>query len=198
MRFVIVEVQSDSCVLTKLQHYNHIARVKIETGEAAYKSYVERYTPEQIRIANIARKELNRKSAAKSGKKLKYPEIKDERVVTRPRNAFIQFVTNRATSADFNNILSKDRMKLIGAEWKEMSADEKAVRIFVIHLQVNHLLTVLLDRNTRIWPSRTRIATLRNTRTLTATICLRKADQPHSRRQQQLKLPSSEYDSVNR
>jgi len=109
-----------------IEHYNHLARVKSETSEAAYKSYVERHTPEEIRIANVARKELNKKYPTKPGKKLKYPEIKDERVVTRPRNAFIQYVTNRASSPDFNNIRAVDRMKLIGAEWKELSASEKA------------------------------------------------------------------------
>lgn len=101
--------------------------MKIENGRAEYKKFVESYTPEEIRLANNARKELNRKIPSAPGKKPRYPEIKDERVVTRPRNAFIQFVTNRATSADFNNIMAKDRMKLIGAEWKALNAEEKAV-----------------------------------------------------------------------
>lgn len=114
--------------LTQIQHYNHIARVKLETAQAEYKKYVERHTPEEIRIANNARKELNRKFPTKYGKQVKYPEIQDERVVTRPRNSYIQFASIRATSGDFKNIMAKDRMKLLGQEWKELSAEEKQVR----------------------------------------------------------------------
>lgn len=113
-----------------MQHYNHLARVKIEESEAAYKSFVERHTPDEIRLANIARRELNRKAPTGARKAPKYPEIRDERVVKQPRSAYIQFVTNRATSMDFNNILAKDRMKLLGQEWKELSAEEKSVRTF--------------------------------------------------------------------
>lgn len=50
-------------------------------------------------------------------------------MVGRPSSAYIHFVTNRTTSSDFNGIQAKDRMKLIGQEWKSLSEDEKNVRI---------------------------------------------------------------------
>ncbi|CZT16636.1 uncharacterized protein RCC_02471 [Ramularia collo-cygni] len=109
-----------------IEHYNHIARLKTEAANAAYKRYVESYTPEQIRQANAARKQLNKKNPTKAGKGLKYREIQDERIVTRPRNSFILFALSRLPSADFKNILAKDRMQLIGKEWNALSADEKA------------------------------------------------------------------------
>lgn len=115
-------------LLTQTQHYNHIARVKVEKDQAEYKRWVESHTPDEIRKANAARTELNRKLPSKNGRKAKYPEIVDERVVSRPRNAFIHFFLNRTNSGDLKNLKAKDRMKLLAQEWQELSQGEKSVR----------------------------------------------------------------------
>jgi hypothetical protein len=65
-----------------------------------------------------------------SSKLVKYSnlrEIPDERKVFRPRTAFSQFVKDRITDADFNGIALGERAKLMAAEWRALSEDEKKV-----------------------------------------------------------------------
>lgn len=40
-------------------------------------------------------------------------------------NAFVIFCATRQKSGDFRNIATTERVKLIGQEWKALSADEK-------------------------------------------------------------------------
>jgi hypothetical protein len=54
-------------------------------------------------------------------------EIPDERKVFRPRTAFSQFVKDRIADADFNGIALGQRAKLLAAEWRALSEDEKKV-----------------------------------------------------------------------
>jgi hypothetical protein len=42
-------------------------------------------------------------------------------------NAFVIFCATRQKSGDFRNIATTERVKLIGQEWKALSADEKEV-----------------------------------------------------------------------
>jgi hypothetical protein len=111
----------------KFQHYNHLAHTQTEANQAAYKTWVESHTPEQISFANNARRSLRRKLGDKVKGTSKYKPIKDERLVKRPVTSYLQFSINRQASGDFRNIPVSERSKLISKEWKALSEGEKKV-----------------------------------------------------------------------
>lgn len=113
----------------EIEHYNHIARVAKEKGLAEYKAWVESHTPEQIIAANRARMKLRRDFTPK-GKKhaYKWPLIHDERAVKKALTPYMQFARSRLSSGDFKNIPLLEGAKLVGQEWKALSAGEKMVR----------------------------------------------------------------------
>jgi hypothetical protein len=110
------------------EHYNHVANQQKAQFESEYASWLNKYTPDQIRLANNARTTLRRKLSA--GTKLrsrKYSAIKDDRLVKGPQSAYILFVSERYGSGDFKNIKTGDATKLISQEWKELTGSEKKV-----------------------------------------------------------------------
>jgi hypothetical protein len=112
------------------EHYNHVAKTLNQTRVEEYRAWVESHTPEQIRLANAARSRMRKMMQDSSSKLVKYSnlrEIPDERKVFRPRTAFSQFVKDRITDADFNGIALGQRAKLLAAEWRALSEDEKKV-----------------------------------------------------------------------
>ncbi|KAF2472001.1 uncharacterized protein BDR25DRAFT_221485 [Lindgomyces ingoldianus] len=110
------------------EHYNHLANERAAAQQAEYKRWVLSHTPEQIRIANLARLNLRRRVPTTAGKR-KYPphtsKIKDDRQVKRPSSAYLRFATERNTSGDMKSIAKSEVMKLIGNEWNALSASEK-------------------------------------------------------------------------
>ncbi|KAK5149227.1 hypothetical protein LTR04_007318 [Oleoguttula sp. CCFEE 6159] len=111
------------------EHYNHLANERKAEMEAEYKTWVESHTPEQVRIANKARRRIlhlmAKKSAAAQG--LSHPRIiKDERQLKRPTSAFALFYTERFASNDFKGIPRvSDAARLTSEEWKALSEGEK-------------------------------------------------------------------------
>lgn len=82
---------------------------------------MESYTPEQIRLANIARKALRNKGE----KRVRL--IRDERQVAVPRNPYMFYYLDRQRSGDFKGIGIGDSGRLAGSEWKTLTALEKKV-----------------------------------------------------------------------
>lgn len=58
----------------------------------------------------------------------KWRHIVDERAPKRGMTPYLAFNVNRRASGDFNGITIIEGAKLIGQEWKALSADEKKVR----------------------------------------------------------------------
>jgi len=97
----------------------------------AYKKWIDSHTPEEIRLANNARKSLKRMGVkgadAKHSKK--YPLLMDPRLPKRPSPAWTLFVTSRWQSGDFKGINITDATKQIMKEWRALPASERKVRI---------------------------------------------------------------------
>lgn len=112
------------------QQLNHQANENKAANQAAYKKWVESYTPDQIRLANIARKALQRKVPSPTGKKSSrrgVVQIHDDRQVKRPQSAYFKFTLDRKASGDFKGIALGDVAKQVTKEWNELSAGEKKV-----------------------------------------------------------------------
>ena len=110
----------DRTRLTPPQHYNQQAKQDIEAKAVAYKAWIVSHTPEQIRIANIARSSLKRRFG------LKNDRLIDERTPAKS-SAYILFVTDRLTSGEFSGITQTERVKLVSNEWKALNPAEKKV-----------------------------------------------------------------------
>ena len=79
-------------------------------------------------MANIARAYLRRKyKEDKVGKGQRWKKLEDDRLPLLPRSAFFRFAHDRRESGDFKNIPLTEGAKLIGQEWKALSASEKKV-----------------------------------------------------------------------
>ena len=115
------------CVLPhvdQIQHYNHLANESNAQKQRDNKAWVEQYTPDQIRIANLARHRLRTSFA----KVKAYPNIPDARQVKRPANIYACFVAERMASGDLKHILiRKGAAKLIADEWRALNDTEKQV-----------------------------------------------------------------------
>lgn len=116
------------------QHYNHLAHTAREAAAADYKRWVESHSPEEIKLANSARKKLRKVDDKKSPKK--WSAIEDERLAKRPVTSYVHFSISRQASGDFNNIKIGERAKLISQEWKALDAEEKQVSDDVSSLQI--------------------------------------------------------------
>ena len=57
----------------------------------------------------------------------RWPQLHDERQVTRYISAYNFFYSDRTKSGDFHGIKSTEATKLIAKEWKALSADEAKV-----------------------------------------------------------------------
>lgn len=112
------------CIDHYIQHYNHLLRTSRAASEAEYKRWIESHTPDQIRLANLARVHLRRQFPKQ---KSKWVELQDERRPKRPQSPYLSFSVNRQASGDFANIQLPQRAKLIAQEWKALSEGEKSV-----------------------------------------------------------------------
>ncbi|KAH7403384.1 hypothetical protein BKA64DRAFT_668940 [Cadophora sp. MPI-SDFR-AT-0126] len=106
----------------ELESYNQIATQNEADNNATYKKWVESYTPDQIRIANNARRAL-RLLVTKGAKNIKhYRPIKDERQPKRASTPMALFLKDRFDSGDFKGIKLPDAGRLISKEWEALSA----------------------------------------------------------------------------
>ncbi|KAI9779037.1 MAG: hypothetical protein M1816_003766 [Peltula sp. TS41687] len=112
----------------ELEHYNHIVNQNVVANDAAYKTWVESHTPDAIRVANNARRALNNLQANQkpgSPRSRKFPPIKDQRQPKRTTTQYTLFFTDRHRSGDFRHMPIPEAAKLIGREWRELSANDK-------------------------------------------------------------------------
>ncbi|KAI9710939.1 MAG: hypothetical protein M1820_002376 [Bogoriella megaspora] len=117
------------------EHYNHLANENKAAFQTEYDKWVRSHSAEQIRQANAARANLRRKLTTISSnpghkKSAKFQgrvihNIRDDRAVKRPVNAYTQYVVERFTTGDFKGVKPTDATKLIGEEWKAMDASDK-------------------------------------------------------------------------
>merc|ERR1712230_113853 len=106
------------------ERYNHQANENREKNTIAYKKWVQSHTPLEVKQANIARRQLRRKAQA-AGKKTRFTPIHDDRTVKSRRNAYSFFFAERRSSGDLRGMTVAESGKLLGREWKNMSASEK-------------------------------------------------------------------------
>ncbi|KAL8728809.1 MAG: hypothetical protein Q9181_005213 [Wetmoreana brouardii] len=102
------------------EHYNHIANQNKATNAARYREWITSHTPSQIHEANNARNLLKRRTKSTS-----WPKLQDERLVTRLKTPYNLFYTHRYRSGDFAGMKVTEAAKLIGSEWRGLSAGEK-------------------------------------------------------------------------
>lgn len=106
-----------------LQHYNHIANTNAAANKVAYEKWILSHPPDEIRTANQARKSLGRLLK----KPRSYHPLHDERLVNLPLTSFMRFHLERLDSGDYKHMTIPERGRLIGREWRELSASEKKV-----------------------------------------------------------------------
>ncbi|KAF2145711.1 uncharacterized protein K452DRAFT_295298 [Aplosporella prunicola CBS 121167] len=105
----------------ELEQLNHRANESRAANAAAYKKWLESYTPAEIRQANQARASLRRKTDGK----YRPGNIKDDRLVKGSKSAYVIFCESRWKSGDLANISVIEAAKLMGQEWKKLGAAEK-------------------------------------------------------------------------
>ncbi|PNS16204.1 High mobility group protein B3 [Sphaceloma murrayae] len=91
-------------------------------SEREYKRWVESHTPEEIRLANVARIALRR--ALKTKNTTKWSAIKDERDVKKPAPPFLRFCAERKLSGQHPGSMTEQAAES-GKVWKALSDDEK-------------------------------------------------------------------------
>ncbi|KAH7414298.1 hypothetical protein DE146DRAFT_31341 [Phaeosphaeria sp. MPI-PUGE-AT-0046c] len=108
------------------EHYNHLANEQNAVRQAEYEAWIKSHTPAQIRAANNARTQLRKmlKDVTKRRPAHTAP-LKDDRRVKRPISQYAYFAMERWASGDMKGIAVGDAGKVIGAEWKALSAGEK-------------------------------------------------------------------------
>lgn len=118
-------------LLTRIQHYNHIAHQNKEKNEIAYKKWLAQFTPAQVKDANAARRLLSTRWAEKNNKTKKnirkFPTIQDDRLVKHPKSAYIYFNIDRQQSGDFHKMTIRESATLIGREWKQLDEASRKV-----------------------------------------------------------------------
>ncbi|KAF9887514.1 hypothetical protein FE257_010092 [Aspergillus nanangensis] len=85
----------------------------------AYERWIKSHTPLQIKDANLARRRLaNLKNTS-------VPQLRDERLVKRPRSAYVLFYTERTDGGDFKHMVVKDIAARVAEEWRGLTDAEK-------------------------------------------------------------------------
>jgi hypothetical protein len=117
-----------------VKHYNHLAGEKTAARLAEYNAWIRSHTPAQILAANNARAQLRTKlkGKRKAGHPAYTAKLVDDRQIKRPAGPYQIFFTERHNSGDMKGIAVAESAKIIGAEWKSLSAGEKKVCSSVI------------------------------------------------------------------
>lgn len=109
-----------SALVNTLKHYNHLANQNKASNETAYRQWIESHTPAIIHEANLARQHLKRLGVS-------VPQLQDHRQVKGPRGSYNYFHQSRTQSGDLRGLKVPEAAKLIGREWRGLSASEKKV-----------------------------------------------------------------------
>jgi len=104
----------------ELEHYNHTANLNKAANETTYKQWVESHTPEQIRVANLARAQLRTKDPLHT-----WRAIHDDRIPKRPSNPMFLFYKERYASGDLKGIALGDNARLLAKEWAALAPSDK-------------------------------------------------------------------------
>jgi hypothetical protein len=124
--FTETNAKSKDWTPAEKEHYHHLANEATAASQKTYNDWVRSHTPDQIRIANNARAQLKVKLAGKYKSMPAYTKpIKDDRIPKHPLNPFGRFLSERWASGDMKSMSVGDAGKLIGNEWKSLSAGEK-------------------------------------------------------------------------
>ncbi|KAL8749411.1 MAG: hypothetical protein Q9199_007703 [Rusavskia elegans] len=103
------------------EHYNHIANHNKASYDSTYRNWILSHSPIQILEANTARVALKKRSKSPRS----WPKLRDERLVTGLRTSFAAFNAQRHRSGDFAGMKLGEAAKLIGAEWRALSENDK-------------------------------------------------------------------------
>lgn len=98
------------------------------SNEAAYNKWLEGITPDQIRIANNARRTLNRHA-----KKRSFPVLPDYRRPKRALTAFLCYVKDRFESDESKELKLPEAAKILSQEFKSLSLSERKVGFYSIY-----------------------------------------------------------------
>ena len=94
------------------------------------RAWINSYTPEEIKKANLARGRLRRIFASRSrGLPFQTQRIDDDRLPKRPVSAWVTFLTEKYASGAYNGTKVSESSKSIANEWKAMTAAEKQVGV---------------------------------------------------------------------
>ena len=134
---------------------------------------MQSHSPLDIKKANNARRLLTRKSKA-AGKKKTYKPIHDDRLVRQPLTSYTYFTLERNSSGDLNGMTVAERGKLVGQEWKALSAAQKQVCTLLWTKSGNESRnTDCSNSHMKTRPRQTTIAISKSTRACTEKILFR-------------------------
>lgn len=102
------------------KHYNHLANQNKVANANSYRQWIESHTPAIIHEANLARLRLKRLG-------VNAPQLQDHRQVKGLRVSYNFFYQERMQSGDLRGLKIGEGAKLLGREWKALSASEKKV-----------------------------------------------------------------------
>ncbi|KAL8715247.1 MAG: hypothetical protein Q9220_001205 [cf. Caloplaca sp. 1 TL-2023] len=102
------------------EHYNHLANQNKTNNATQYREWILTHSPTIINEANNARVRLRRLT-----KTQKWPKLQDERLVKGMKSAYNLFYVERYRSGDFAGMKIAEAAKLVGNEWRGLSASEK-------------------------------------------------------------------------
>ncbi|KAI1000010.1 hypothetical protein K3495_g8189 [Podosphaera aphanis] len=122
IKIILSEIGSrwSNMSIEEKEHYQKICESNKAINEKKYQEWVLRYTPDQIRIANNARKLLNKRS-----KRRVYSLLPDNRRPKRPLTNFFCYMQERMNSDDMKGHNSTDAVKLIAEEFKSLSPTQR-------------------------------------------------------------------------
>lgn len=89
-----------------------------------YRSWVETKSPQEIRVANTARRVLKRLDTLRIADK-KLAPIKDHRIPSRPLTAYNLYARSRYESGDLTGMSLRDATLKVAAEFKALSDSER-------------------------------------------------------------------------
>ncbi|KAI9728676.1 MAG: hypothetical protein M1828_002782 [Chrysothrix sp. TS-e1954] len=103
-------------------------------NERALHAWIVSHSPEQIRLANEARRKMNSlrkasKATSTQGVCQAVKLLKDDRKPRRPLTPYFQYMQERKASGDFQGVKITEMTKALGKEWQAMGAQEKERRL---------------------------------------------------------------------
>lgn len=116
-----------------LQEYQTTANNNKTHNARTHTTWLEKYTPDTVRLANNARRQLSRIAIQPlpAGRKhhltRAYHRLKDVRILKKPQSAYSQFIVERYASGDFQGATIAKSAGQLRDEWKALGEGEKQV-----------------------------------------------------------------------